>query len=628
MPMSYQIAADHHLPRGPEDGFWPLQDYAALGDGRSVALVAPDGSTDWWCVPNMDSPALFDRLLGETGGYFQLRPAGAFTARRGYRQDSNVLETVVTTDTGSARLLESINSSLAGRLPWTEFARRIEGLTGELRFLVRLRLGTHCGMASPWLQPNPNGCIFHVGNVLGLFRHTDNVRVLEEKDEHIEAEVTVRPGERAVIALVAGENEPLGVPPIEEIDARIDTSDRAWREWAQGVSYDGPHHAPVRRSALVLKLLLYSSSGAIAAATTSLPERIGGGKNWDYRFAWIRDAAYVVNAFLRLGSIPEAKAAFAWLMKRLREHGPRVLYTLGGDLVPDQDELPEMQGYRGSRPVLVGNRATRQHQHGIYGDIFETASLFVGVGNILDQRSARLLADLADLCADHWRQKDSGMWELPEPQHFTMSKISCWQALARACELAERGHIPADCLPRWSRERDRIAAWVDANCWSERLGAYVFHPGTERLDASLALAVRFGFDGRERLSSTVDAIRAELGHGPFVYRYSGCDREEGAFLACSFWMVEALTLLGRDDEAETLFNEILAALPKGSGILAEMVDPATGAHLGNTPQGLSHLALVHAACSLAGDHARPLTGERQDGRGPISDEHGEKSWNG
>jgi GH15 family glucan-1,4-alpha-glucosidase len=590
-----------------EGADFPLQDYAALGDGRSVALVAPDGAVAWWCVPSMDSPPLFSRLLNPMGGFFQLRPDGDFSLERHYLRDSNVLETVFTTPGGRARLLESLNSSMAGRLPWSELARRIEVLSGSVSFRIRIVFGTRDDTASPWLQPNRNGCIFHVGPVLGLFRYTPNVRITEEEDRSIAAEVTLRQGERATLAILAGENEPLGVPPIEEIDARIDTSDQAWKGWADGLRYDGPHRDAVRRSGLALKLLLYSPSGAVAAAaTTSLPERIGGNKNYDYRFAWMRDAAYTVNAFLRIGAMPESKAAFTWLMHRLAEHGPRVLYTLSGRLALEAQDLPEVAGYRGSRPVRIGNVASKQHQHGIYGDIFETAALFVGGGNVLDQRSAKVLSDLADECADRWRQKDAGIWELEEAQHYTMSKISAWQALARAVELAEQDHLPSTCVPRWRRERDRIAAWIDEHCWSEKRRAYVFYAGTERLDASLALAVRFGFDGKEKLSSTLDAIRAELGRGPFLYRYSGADQEEGTFLACSFWLVEALAILGRQEEAERMFQDAIARIAPGTGTMSEMVDPATGDHLGNTPQGLSHLALIHAACTLRGDRERPL----------------------
>jgi GH15 family glucan-1,4-alpha-glucosidase len=277
--------------------------------------------------------------------------------------------------------------------------------------------------------------------------------------------------------------------------------------------------------------------------------------------------------------------------------------------VPEETSL-DLAGYRGSRPVRVGNAAARQHQHGIYGDIFETATLFVADGNILDQKSATVLANLADECADRWRQKDAGIWELEVPQHYTMSKISAWQALARAVELAEAGHISATCVPRWSRERDRIQAWIEEHCWSQTRRAYTFYPGTDRLDASLTLAVRFGFDGRDRLSSTLDAIREELGRGPLLYRYSGAEKEEGAFIACSFWLVEALAELGRQDEAEAVFTGTLRAVTGGVGVMSEMVDPDTGDHLGNTPQGLSHLALLHAACSLRGDRERDLKAAR------------------
>ncbi|WP_029603793.1 glycoside hydrolase family 15 protein [Kozakia baliensis] len=611
MPYDIDEAPHQFTPIGPLDGFWPIEDYAALGDGRSVALVAPDGSTDWWCVPNLDSPALFDRLLNRLGGFFQIRPVGKFRVIRRYRKDSNVLESLIETEHGKARLTESLNSSLAGRLPWTEFARRIEGISGRITFIIRLRLGTRCGQVSPWIQSNPNGQVFHIGSVVALLRHSDNVRIVKERDQSVEAEVVIGEKTRATIALQAAEDEPLGVPPIEEIDARIETSDHAWQEWAAGLHYDGPYRERVRRSALALKLLLSSSSGAIAAAaTTSLPENPEGGKNWDYRFAWVRDAAYVANSFLRLGAIPEVKAALAWLVHHLGAHGPLVMYSLAGEPVSAESQMEEVEGYRGSLPVISGNRATEQHQHGIYGDIFETAALFVAHGNILDLKSARLLSGLADQCADRWRQKDSGIWELTERQHYTMSKISCWQALSRACQMAERGHLPKDCLPRWQRERDRITEWVGENCWSEERQAYTFYAGSHDLDASIALAAPFGFDGKDRLISTLHAIRRELGRGPFLYRYSGMEKEEGAFLACSCWMVEALALVGLRDEATSLFDEFLSALPDNTGIMAEMIDPETGRYLGNTPQGLSHLGVIHAACALAGKSIRAFEQEK------------------
>lgn len=577
----------------------PLQSYAAVGDGRSIALIDGEGRIAWWCVPNIDSDPLFDLLLDPVeGGFFGLAPIEAFEVDRRYKADSNVLVSEYRTASGRVRVTDSMNSTLAGRLPWCELARRVEGLEGRVMLRATIVFGTRADTVSPWMQPSANGCIFHAGPVLGLFRSSEQFRSLREEDRTIVAEVDVAAGERALVAIVAGEDQPLGVPHIADLHHRIELTDQAWSAWAEGLRYQGPYREAVRRSALVLKLLLFSPTGAIAAAaTTSLPERIGGDKNWDYRYAWVRDAAYTLVAFIRLDVIPESQAALQWLLHRLGETGARVCYRLDGGAVPPARTL-DLPGYRGSRPVTVGNRAATQHQHGIYGDIFLAAGSFVAAGNVLDQHSAYVLATLADECAERWRLKDAGIWELEQPQHFTMSKISCWQALSRAVELAEGGHLPATCVPRWRREAVRIADWVDAHCWVETKQAYAFYAGSDRLDASLALAVRFGFDGRDRLSSTVDAIRAELGDGPWIYRYSGAQAEEGAFLACTFWLVEAYAELGRTEDARALMDEALAGLPAGVGLLAEMIDPETGDFLGNLPQGLSHLALIHAALSL------------------------------
>ncbi|MEH3108262.1 MAG: glycoside hydrolase family 15 protein [Sphingomonas fennica] len=581
------------------DGYLALEHYGALGDGRSVALSGTDGSIDWWCVPNMDSPPLFDRLLdADNGGCFVLRPIEPFTVERRYRDDSNVLETIFTTATGRAKLTESLNSGTAGRLPWAELARRIDGLDGHMRFSLLMRPGRRGDTVNPYHSTIGDHTVFHVERVLGLFVHHPEIDC-RWADEGISGEIHVAAGDRRTVAIVAGRDEPLVAPPIDQIDRRIDVSDDEWREWTRHLSYDGADRTAFVRSALALKLLLYSPSGAIAAAaTTSVPEGIGGDKNWDYRYAWVRDAGYTIKAFLAAGAEAEAKAAFTWLIDRLRNVGCRVVYTLGGEAVPAVSHWA-MPGYRGSRPVVTGNLATDQVQHGVYGDIFETAHRFVGCGNILDGASAELLSRLADRCADAWRTPDAGIWELEDEQHYTMSKISCWQALARAVELADQGQLPTTCRERWARERDRIKAWIEAECWSESRQAFVMHPGSDRLDAALALSVRFGFDGRERMRRTLEAIDRELGAGPFHYRYTGMDKEEGCFLACSFWMAEAWALLGERDAARARIAALEAGLSHGSGILAEMVDPATGAFLGNLPQGLSHLAHVMALSVLA-----------------------------
>ncbi|MGN6482669.1 glycoside hydrolase family 15 protein [Luteibacter sp.] len=583
------------------DGFLPLEAYGVLGDGRTVALVGADGSIDWWCVPNMDSPPLFDRLLDpEEGGYFLLEAEKLLSVERVYRDASNVLQTTFHTATGVAQVTESLNSGSAGRLPWEELARRVDGLEGTVTFHVHFRPGRQADKVNPYVSGAEVQRVFHVGRVLGVFLCSNGVVIDKETDAGLRGKFFVEPGDREVLAIIAGRDEPLVVPSISDIDARVDISDAEWRRWSEDVRFTGPRRDALVRHALSLKLLLYSPTGAIAAAgTTSLPERIGGDKNYDYRFAWVRDAGYTIKAFLRIGAMAEAKAAFTWLIARLRESEGDLFYTLRGDAPPDVEEVT-IRGYRDSRPVVIGNRVTGQHQHGVFGDILETAARFVKGGNVLDAETAATLSALADRCAESWRLPDSGIWELPEPRHYTMSKESAWQALARAVDLADGGHLPTTCRDRWARERDRIGHWVGEHCWSTAKDAFVFFPGSDQLDASLALAVRFGFDGHERLRRTMVAIDRELAHGPFHYRYSSARGQEGCFLACTFWMAEAWQLLGDHAKAEATLDGVLAGLAGGPGTLAEMVDGDTGAWLGNLPQGLSHLAAVHAIVTVAG----------------------------
>jgi GH15 family glucan-1,4-alpha-glucosidase len=582
------------------DGFLPIEAYGVLGDGRTIALSGGDGSIDWWCVPNMDSPPLFDRILDpDDGGFFAIEPVGPFAVERRYRAGSNVLETDFQTAGGTARLTESLNSGSAGRLPWEELARRIEGVEGSVTFQVRFRPGRQAGKVNPYLTESGQQRVFHAGRVLGVFLCSSGLDIDREDDLGLRGHLTVSTGEREVLAIVAGQDEPLVVPTIAEIDRRIDLSDEEWKHWSSTVRFDGDQRSLLVRHALALKLLLYSPTGAIAAAgTTSLPALIGGTRNFDYRYAWVRDAGYTIKAFLRIGAEAEAKAAFTWLLKRLRDSDGDLFYRLDGGN-PAEVESIDVPGYRNSRPVVIGNQATHQHQHGVYGDIFETAARFVAGGNILDAESEGVLSRLADQCADSWRRKDAGIWELETPQHYTMSKVSAWQALARAVELADAGHLPTTCRDRWARERDRIAAWVEEHCWSAEKDAFVFYPGSSQLDASLALAVRFGFDGKERLKRTLTAIDRELGEGPFHFRYTDARGAEGCFVACTFWVAEAWHLLGETERANATMQAAFAALAGGPGTLAEMVDPETHAWLGNVPQGLSHLAAVHAMITLS-----------------------------
>lgn len=589
------------------EGHVPIHAYAAIGDGRSAALIAPDGSIDWWCAPCMDAPPLFDRLLDpDGGGRFVLQPRQVTCVERRYRPDSNVLETDVRTASGAARITESLNSGPAGRLPWSELARRIEGLQGTVTFDVLYQPGTRAGTCTPWMSETPNGRVHHVGPVMTMLRYPPHMQIDSCDDRQVCGNLCIGAGDREVIALLASQDEVLPVPPLQDIDARIDRSDHEWQQWVSDLHCSSHQRADVICSALALKFLWFAPTGAIAAAVTaSLPERIGGDKNWDYRYAWVRDAAYVIKAFLRVGALPDAKAGFSWLMKTIGEHRPGLApcYTLRGERVPDEHEI-DIPGYRGSRPVRIGNTATDQLQTCGYGDVLEMASRMIGAGHILDPATARLLFELADECADSWMRKDNGFWELEDAQHYTMSKVECWLALCRACELAEQGHITRARLPRWQRERERILDWVDTHCWDEAKQSYVMHAGSDRLDASLLLASRFGLADarRERFIATREAVRRELADasGCLLWRYSGMQACEGTFISCAFWLVEAYGLLGERDEARQVYETLLARVRNDVGLMPEMWDPHSEQGLGNTPQGLSHLALIHAALAVDG----------------------------
>ena len=373
-PPRQDRAGPHHALR--QDDVLPLEQYACLGDGRSVALAGADGSIDWLCVPGIDSKPLFDRLLaGEAGGRLSITPDQPFTVTRQYRRHSNVLEQVFTTQTGAARLTASLNSGISGRLPWTELAHRVEGLSGTMRFAIEVRPSRRLEQATPWREATPHGDVLHVDGVMCAFRADDRVERLVADDSGLWARLDTHPGSRSTIAVLATADEPLVLPSLETIDARIDRSDQSWREWCGNLSYDGAYGEDVSRSALALKLLLHSPTGAIAAAATSaLPERIGGTKNYDYRYAWVRDMAFSIKAFLRVGAMEEARAAFAWLLTTIKRHDStiRVMYRLDGSLAPSEHRL-DLPGYRGSQPVLEGNDARGQLQLGVFGDVMETA---------------------------------------------------------------------------------------------------------------------------------------------------------------------------------------------------------------------------------------------------------------
>lgn len=581
-----------------------LRTYAAIGDGRTVALVARDGGIDWMPMPNLDSTPVFARILDEDdGGCLELMPRGEFSVSRRYLAGTNVLQTTFTTPGGSARVTDALVTGVAGRLPWAQLVRRVDGLRGEVRFRWAVRPGTRLRTASPWIEQHAGIRLLRVGKTtLALLLDGAGRVRLDAEDAHLPAvrgTFSTAAESRHVLALAATDDEPLHLPDLATIDRSLDRTIAGWRAWTREFSYEGPWQAAVQRSALALKLLVYAPTGAIAAAaTSSLPENPRGGKNWDYRFAWVRDLAYTAHALVRFGLREETHAALSWLLTTIRHHGPdlHVMYTLRGEIVEGVESF-DAPGWRGIPPVVAGNPASDQLQLGVYGDLFAICRTYVDAGNLLDAETGHLLARLADRVCDLWRSRDSGMWELPELEHYTSSKMGCWQALRDAVHLAEAGAMLGDSL-RWARERDRIARWVQVECWSEERGTYTMFPGSDALDASVLLHAESGFDRGDRMSRTIDALTDELGAGALLYRYSGMAREEHTFVAAAFWRATALACVGRHDEAIDAMDDLVARA-NDVGIYSEMISEHDGAFWGNLPQALSHLAAVSAALTIA-----------------------------
>jgi GH15 family glucan-1,4-alpha-glucosidase len=584
------------------EGYAPIEAYAAVGDGRIVALVAADGSVDWLALPALDSPPVFGALLdARRGGCFALEPEVDYEVERRYVERSNVLETTFRTSAGDVRVTDAATLQDGAPLPWIEFARRIEGVSGSVPMRWRIRPGFDFGRRTATVARRGSAIVASETD-LRLVVHAWDAGEPRFSSDEIGARFETTRKSRSLIALTSAQAEPLAFPTKDEVDARVDATWAAWQRWADRCVYGGPWADAVLRSALALKLLISAPAGSIAAAaTTSLPEQIGGDRNYDYRYAWVRDSSFTLDALIRLGFREQAHASFASLLRAANRTHPRLrpFYSLGGEVPAGVEEL-DLEGYRGSRPVRRGNGATEQLQLGCYGDLLETAELYVREGNRFDDETGILLAETADFLCEIWRRPDSGIWELEDQQQYTVSKMSCWAAFDRALQLADQGEIPAEHAERWRREAESVRTFVETDCWSDDLQSYVFYAGTDRLDAACLRASRMGYGdpAGERMAGTIAAVREKLGAGgALLYRYTGQRGREGAFLACSFWLVEALARAGRLAEARATMDE-LVGLANDVGLFSEELDPQTHEFLGNFPQGLTHLALVNAASTV------------------------------
>jgi GH15 family glucan-1,4-alpha-glucosidase len=586
------------------DGYAPIEDYALIGDGRACALVALDGSIDWLAVPRLDSETVFARLLdAERGGAFELAPELDFRVEREYVGDSNVLRTTFVTARGTVSVTDAITLDNGAFLPWFELVRGIEGVSGTvpMRWRITPRFGAGEKPRESTIE-RLGTSVLAVSRPAILAVYPFDAGEPHHMDDEITGSFELGAGEGASLVLRATHDEPIPVARRDWAERRLRDTARDWERWLADAGVEGDWNVEVRRSALALRALTYVPSGAIVAApTTSLPEKIGGDRNYDYRYAWVRDTAYTLDALINLGLLVQVHASFSWLLRAIERTEPdlHVFYDLDGDTTSSDEEL-ELDGYRGSRPVRRGNAAAGQLQLGCYGDLLETAELYVREGSAFGEPTAGRLADILDHLTTIWQREDSGIWELPDLRHYTTSKIAVWTAFDRALRLVDRGQLPRERAERWRESAKQVRQFVERECWSEQCGCYTMFPASGALDASILRVSRMGFLDvtDERFSRIIDSVRDELDAGSgLLYRYSGQQRVEGAFVACSFWLVEALARSGRADEAREAMRQAVAHV-NDVGLLSEEIHPESGGFLGNFPQGLSHLALVNAAAAI------------------------------
>ncbi len=595
------LAGDDDLPRDYD----PIRHYALIGDCHGAALVALDGSIDWCCFDRFDADPVFERLLDkDRGGFFEIRPTAGARAERRYVDDTNILETTFTTgqcSTGQGAVTVT-DFMPVGRKPGTGAAdyvslnlpgwivRIVACLTGRMRLRACYRpSGSGFAKSRPPIVIG-KGKVAAAG-CPSLYSCLD----FEKRGDLAVGFIDLKAGERCSFILAPAA---WGGGPVDRVADQLHRVTSAfWTEWSGFTAYDGRYRNAVIRSALLLKALTYAPTGAIVAApTTSLPEEIGGVRNWDYRFCWLRDAAFVLYALIKLGHAGEARRFFEFLMTVAEETLPRVppLYAIAGETDMTERVLDHLDGYQGSRPVRAGNDAVEQRQADVYGQLLDLTDLYVRLGGAVDDRTRTVLCTLADDVAEHWREPDAGLWEprLPERRHVH-SAMMCWVAMDRAIRLFG---------PReaWCRARDAILADLRDNAVDPAGGWLTQVFGDPAVDAALLLAPMLDLPvGDEIVARTVDRVRERLGDGPLVWRYrndDGLPGGEGAFLVCSFWLVDALLALDRGDEARAVFEDMLGRA-NDVGLYSEEM-AGDGRFLGNFPQAFTHLGLIHSALAL------------------------------
>ncbi len=598
-----------------------IEDYALIGDLHTAALVGIDGSIDWMCLPHFDSPACFARLLGHKNhGFWQLAPVGApdsiLATRRWYRPDSLVLETEFDTATGTVR----ITDCMPKRDDHPHLVRSVEGVSGSVDMRMELVVRFDYGEVLPWVTTHDGLTRLTAGpDSVALWHQVE----VEGKDLRTEANFTVTERQRFPFTLVWYPSNQEPPPPLDSWYA-VHLTEAFWTEWAQLCCYVGPYRDAVMRSLITLKALTYEPTGGIVAApTTSLPEALGGNRNWDYRYCWLRDATLTLESLMRGGYFAEAMAWRDWLLRAVAGDVSKlqIMYGPAGERRLDEWEASWLPGYENSSPVRIGNAASEQYQLDVYGEVMSALYSSARTQGVHSEATWQLQKQLVKFIETGWTEPDDGIWEVRGPRrHFTHSKVMAWVAVDRAVRTLEEWPDLKGPIEKWKTLRDEIFTEVCEKGYNQDVGAFTQYYGSDKLDASVLMIPLVGFlpPTDERVISTVEAVQRDLMDHGFVLRYQtddgsvdGLTGREGAFLACSFWLVDCLHMIGREDEAVELFERLLA-LPNELGLLSEEYDPLAGRMVGNFPQAFSHVSLINSAFRLSGSD--PLATAAEDSR--------------
>jgi GH15 family glucan-1,4-alpha-glucosidase len=599
---------------GNTDTYLPIGDYGLIGDCHTAALVSLRGSIDWCCMPRFDAGSMFGRLLhADGGGHCSVMPtaAGEWNYSREYLEDTLILATTIDGPEGEARLIDFFAIEPRSDLWDSRIVRILEGVRGSVEFELTVAPRFDYGEVRPWMRRHAHHVYSAIGGNDAIVVWSD-AELSEDPEHELVARVRLGAGDKARLLLRYRRPEQIdqeapGEPDPQVVDRWLDETINWWRRWAGELRLGSRDEAAAKRTAIGLKALTYMPTGAIVAApTTSLPEVIGGERNWDYRYAWVRDSSFSSRAFTELGALAEGRGFRRFIIRSAAGHAEdlQVCYGVGGERRLGASELDDVEGYRGSTPVYVGNDASSQHQLDAYGEIVNVIWRWHRRGQSPTDDEWRFLVSLIEHAAVQWKKPDQGIWEWPgDPEHFVHSKALCWAALDRGLRLADECMRKAP-TRRWQQARDELRKAIEKRGYDSKRGVFVQSFDTTELDAALLLlpTVEFVDWKDERMLRTIDAIRDDLDAGDgLLYRYrrdDGLEGQEGAFLCCSFWLAEALARTGQPEDAREVFDKGMA---RGNdlGLFSEEIDPATGELLGNFPQGLTHLAVIDAAVALA-----------------------------